>query len=72
MMQAASTSETSENLYQSTRRNNLEDSPLHTRRRENLKSNFYDIRSVRFNEELKEYGDFSGYIVEIFKLFIIT
>jgi hypothetical protein len=38
MMEAASTSETSVNFYQATWRNNLEDSHLHTRRRENLKS----------------------------------
>jgi hypothetical protein len=38
MMEAASTSETSVNLYQTTRRNNPEDSHLHTHRRENLKS----------------------------------
>jgi hypothetical protein len=38
MMEAASTSETSVNLYQTTRRNNAEDSRLHTRRRENLNS----------------------------------
>jgi hypothetical protein len=37
MMEAASASETSVN-YQTTRRNNIEDSHLHTRRRENLKS----------------------------------
>jgi hypothetical protein len=36
MKEAASTSETSVNFYQATRRNNLEDSHLHTRRRENL------------------------------------
>jgi hypothetical protein len=36
MIEAASTSETSANSYQSTRINNLEDSHLHTRRRENL------------------------------------
>jgi hypothetical protein len=41
MMEAASTSETSENLYQTTRRNNPEDSRhLHTRRCEKLKSQF--------------------------------
>jgi hypothetical protein len=34
----ASTSETPENFYQTTRRNNPEDSHLHTRHRENLKS----------------------------------
>jgi hypothetical protein len=38
MMGAASTSETSVNFYQTTRRNNPEDSQLHTHRRENLKS----------------------------------
>jgi hypothetical protein len=37
MMEAASTSETLENFYQTTRSNNPEDSHLHTRRRENLK-----------------------------------
>jgi hypothetical protein len=38
MMEAASTSETSVNFYQTTRRYNTEDSHVHTRRRENLKS----------------------------------
>jgi hypothetical protein len=38
MMEAASTSEMSVNFYQITQRNNPEDSHLHTRRRENLKS----------------------------------
>jgi hypothetical protein len=38
MMEAASISETSANLYQTARRNNQEDSNLHTCRRENLKS----------------------------------
>jgi hypothetical protein len=38
VIEAASTSETSVNLYQTTRRYNPEDSHLHTRRRENLKS----------------------------------
>jgi hypothetical protein len=38
MMQTAITSETSVNVYQTTGRNNPEDSRLHTRRRENLKS----------------------------------
>jgi hypothetical protein len=37
MMEAASTSETSVNFYQIKRRNNSEDSHLHTRHRENLK-----------------------------------
>jgi hypothetical protein len=38
MMEAARTSETSVNLYQTTRRNITEESHVHTRRRENLKS----------------------------------
>jgi hypothetical protein len=37
MMEAASTSETSVNLYQSTRRYNPEDSHIHSHRRENFK-----------------------------------
>jgi hypothetical protein len=38
MMEAASTSETSVNFYQTTRRNIPKDSNLHSRRSENLKS----------------------------------
>jgi hypothetical protein len=38
MMEAVCTSETSLNFYGTTRRNIAEDGPLHTRRRENLKS----------------------------------
>jgi hypothetical protein len=38
MIEAVSTSETSVNFYQTTWRNIPEDSHLHTRRRENLKS----------------------------------
>jgi hypothetical protein len=38
MKEAARTSETSVYFYQTARRNNPEDSHLHTRRRENLKS----------------------------------
>jgi hypothetical protein len=37
MMEAVSTSETSVNFYETTRRNIPEDSHLHIRRRENLK-----------------------------------
>jgi hypothetical protein len=40
-MEAASTSETLVNFYQTTRRNNPEDSHLNTRRRENLKPDDY-------------------------------
>jgi hypothetical protein len=44
MIEAARTSETLVNFYQTTRRYNPEDSHLHTRRRENLKSYLmYDI-----------------------------
>jgi hypothetical protein len=43
MMEAASTSETSVNVYQTTRRNNPEDSHLHSRRSENLKSHMLFI-----------------------------
>jgi hypothetical protein len=38
MMEAGTSSETSVNYYQSTRRNNPEDSHFHTRRRENFES----------------------------------
>jgi nucleoside diphosphate kinase len=43
MMEAVRTSETSVNFYQTTRCNNAEDSHLHTRRRENLKSHMVDF-----------------------------
>jgi hypothetical protein len=41
MMEAVSTSEMSVSFYQTTRRNIPEDSHVHTRRRENLKSHRY-------------------------------
>jgi hypothetical protein len=44
MMEAASTSETLVNFYQTTRRHKPEDSHLHTRRRENLKFYFEEAR----------------------------
>jgi hypothetical protein len=40
-MMGANTSETSVNVYHTTRRNNPEDSHLHTRRHENLKCQEY-------------------------------
>jgi hypothetical protein len=43
MMEAVSTSETSVNFYQTTGRNAPEDSHLHIRRRENLKSQVINI-----------------------------
>jgi hypothetical protein len=45
-MVAASTSETSVKVQQATRRNNPEDSHLHTRRCENLKSHYSSSRST--------------------------
>jgi hypothetical protein len=42
MMEAASTSETSVNVHRTARRNNPEDSHLHTRLREELKSHQLD------------------------------
>jgi hypothetical protein len=53
MMEAARTSETLVNFYQTTRRNNPEDSHLRTHRRENLKSyliNFWFHKSGKFLE----------------------
>jgi hypothetical protein len=44
MMEAARTSETLVNFYQTTRRCNPEDNHLHTRHRESLKSHLYEIR----------------------------
>jgi hypothetical protein len=46
-VEAASISETSANLYQTTRRNNPEDSHLHTCRRENLRSHKYDCGDLQ-------------------------
>jgi hypothetical protein len=45
MMEAANTSETSVNFYQTTRRNNPEYIHLHIRRRENLKSQLLEWTS---------------------------
>jgi hypothetical protein len=50
----ASTSDTSVNFYQTTQRYNPEDSHLHPRRRENLKSHFKEtfglLRPERVNK----------------------
>jgi hypothetical protein len=43
MMETASTSETSANFYQTTRRNNPEDRHFNTRRREKLRSHLFDF-----------------------------
>jgi hypothetical protein len=54
MMEAVSTSKTSVNFYQTTRRNNSEDSHLRTHRRENLKSyNSEDSHQQKLNLTLK-------------------
>jgi hypothetical protein len=55
MMEAAGTSETLVNIYQTTRRYNLEDSHLRTHRRENLKSYtlLRDVSTVLFNHSMK-------------------
>jgi hypothetical protein len=47
VMESASTSETSVNFYRTTRRNIPQDSHLHTRRRENLKSH---LNNTSFGE----------------------
>jgi hypothetical protein len=47
-MEATSTSETTVNFYQTTRRYNPEDSHLHTHRRENLKSYFETINVFQY------------------------
>jgi hypothetical protein len=52
MVEAANTSEMSINFYRTTRRNNSEDSHLHTRRRENLKSHFLQIYYLYCNSEV--------------------
>jgi hypothetical protein len=49
MMEAVSTSEIWVNIYQTIRRNNPEDSHLHTRSRENLKSHLSIISRNNIN-----------------------
>jgi hypothetical protein len=53
MMEAASTCETSINFYQTTQRNNPEDSHLNSRRRENLRSHQFSICFVVYHLLLK-------------------
>jgi hypothetical protein len=52
MMEAVSTSETSVNFYQTTRRNILQDSHIRTRRRENLKSHVVYWKSKLTSDNL--------------------
>jgi hypothetical protein len=57
-IKAASTSETSADFYQTTWRNNPEDSRLHTGRRENLKSHldlYYSYFSLMKNSPLSRF-----------------
>jgi hypothetical protein len=49
MMEAARTSETLVNFYQTTRRYNPEDSHLRTHRRENLRSNYNSIKILQIH-----------------------
>jgi hypothetical protein len=59
MMERASTSETSVNFYQATRRNKSEDSHLHTRCRENLKS---ELKRLFYRGQLQCWGQSSLFI----------
>jgi hypothetical protein len=54
MMEAANTSETSVNFYQTTRRNSPEDSHLRTRHRENLKYSEISDRKTMMTRQLFE------------------
>jgi hypothetical protein len=62
-MEAASTSETSVNVYHTTRRNVPEDSNLHARRCETLKSHSmnmgYEILNVAYSARIQAYLPFS-------------
>jgi hypothetical protein len=55
MMEAVSTYETSVNFYQTAQRNIPEDSHLHTRRRENLKSHLviWEVSRSAYNQLFK-------------------
>jgi hypothetical protein len=54
MMEAANTSESLVNLSQKTRRNNPEDSHLHTHRRESLKSYYINVPRLLFSSVFRE------------------
>jgi hypothetical protein len=56
MMVAVSTSETSNNFYETTRRNISEDSDLHTHRRENLKYHMQNICICAFLIPVVDWG----------------
>jgi hypothetical protein len=61
-MEAASTSETLVNFYQTIRRTNPEDSHFHTRRCENLKSH----QIFLFTQWNKEREKTIGYLLSVF------
>jgi hypothetical protein len=67
-MEAVITSETSVNFYQITRHNNPEDSHLHTRPHENLKSHKFKFLTLN----LQEIGMLSGSRAFRHKYFICT
>jgi hypothetical protein len=62
MMEAAKTSETLVNFYQTTRRYNLEDSHLRTHRSDNLKSYYFCAISELKNHHFLK-CIYSGYLV---------
>jgi hypothetical protein len=65
MMEAASTSETLVNFYQTTQRYNPEDSHFRTHRRENLKSNF-KVFIFSVLSELKIIKELIRFILKIY------
>jgi hypothetical protein len=64
MMEAVSTSETSVNIYQTAGRNIPEDSHLHTRRRENLKS--HQVVLLRTRQAVKTYKGRRSKVIKFF------
>jgi hypothetical protein len=60
MMEAARTSETLVNFYQTTRRYNPEDSHLHTHRRENLKSYLESVIGFNIRNRQTDVGYIGG------------
>jgi hypothetical protein len=72
-MEAARTSETSVNFYQTTRRHNPEDSHLRTHRCENLKSHLENVRlegceNWRWIEQAKDHVQWRARVLAVFNL----
>jgi hypothetical protein len=65
MMEAARTSETSVNVYQTTRRYNPEDSHLRTHRRENLKSYLEYALFDKMKDPLRDLIDKTGKVCSL-------